>query len=208
MGVSFSGPLGMARGIQNELKTRLRGFAPRVLPTAPHPKPTQMSQSEAEASASSATAASGPMAPTKPGSFLTPDEESMLQMINSSVELSEQDWLQQKDALDDMFDEQARAQLENLPNYQMPALHLKSRLKLFEHQVQGIRWLIHQEKQDLPSYFERQVRNGRTSWMCKITRTRYKTKPHGMKGGILADDMGLVRLFALSAPSRFVFFAL
>jgi hypothetical protein len=117
---------------------------------------------------------------------------------NASMELSEHDWLQQKNALDEMFDEQARSQIANLPQYPMPALLVRSghgnrSVQLFKHQVDGIRWLIHQEQQDLPSYFEREVVHGRTHWRCKITRARYPEKPAGMKGGMLCDDMGLVR---------------
>jgi SNF2-related domain len=158
--------ISLAVAVQGNLKRRLAGF------------------SAADALASS-------RGPRTGHDFLGAESAVMSQLVASSLELSEKDWMEQKDALDELFDEQSRSQLANLPQYPMPALFVRNKVKLFRHQVAGIRWLVHQEKQDLPSYFESDPRNGRTGWKCKITKTRFANKPQGMKGGILADDMGL-----------------
>jgi hypothetical protein len=197
VGVSFSTSVSSpsiagARNVQNHLKAGLRGFVAADLSSVAR---TNQSHQQAPQSSAAAAASAGE---TAAADFV--EGEVMRQLLQSaSMELSEHDWLQQKDALDEMFDEQARSQIANLPQYPMPALLVRSghgnnrSVQLFKHQVDGIRWLIHQEQQDLPSYFEREVVHGRTHWRCKITRARYPEKPAGMKGGMLCDDMGLVR---------------
>ena len=98
------------------------------------------------------------------------------------VETASTDWLAAQEELDDMFEEQSKKQLENLPDYPMPP-QLKN-LELFDYQEQGIRWLIHQERnEDVPSYFTRK----NEGWYCEITPHVVRQKPHPIRGGILAD---------------------
>jgi hypothetical protein len=67
---------------------------------------------------------------------------------------------------------------------------LLNKVHLFNHQVSGIRWLIHQEKGNIPSYFtETTTGNGLPRWRCEITSSVFKVRPKAMRGGILADDM-------------------
>jgi hypothetical protein len=49
----------------------------------------------------------------------------------------------QEEALDQMFDDFRLTQTQDLPAY---PIALRAEVKLFDHQVQGIRWLIHQER--------------------------------------------------------------
>lgn len=81
-------------------------------------------------------------------------------------------------------------QLASIPDYPMP--RLLENLHLFDHQVAGIRWLIHQEKQEIPSYItEKRDAYGNRKWECAITKTLLHQRPKDLLGGILADDMGL-----------------
>jgi hypothetical protein len=169
--------ISLAGALQGHLKRRLPSFSASIAP-APSRGPRLQE-------------GGGAKAPRSGHDFLSTEAALMSQIVASSLELSEQDWLEQKDALDEMFDQQSRSQLASLPEYPMPALFARNKVKLFRHQIAGIRWLVHQEKQDLPSYLECEPRHGRTGWRCKITKTRFANKPQGMKGGILADDMGL-----------------
>lgn len=94
----------------------------------------------------------------------------------------------QIDFLDEMFDELALKQVELLPDYPIPPL--LSHMQLFDHQKVGIRWLIHQERGEIPSYIEELEANGRKLWKCIITKVTMPNKPEPVRGGILADDMG------------------
>lgn len=115
-------------------------------------------------------------------------------MAEHDVQVSTADWEAQKAALDEMFDQQSRAQIADLPLYPMPALLQPSggTQQLFQHQIDGIRWLIHQEQIDVPSYIAtQQLDTGQTIWKCRITHTIFRYQPPNLRGGILADDMGL-----------------
>ena len=58
-------------------------------------------------------------------------------------------------------------------------------LKLFDYQVQGITWLIHQERRsEIPSWF---TQEGPRTWRDKITGSMFSSRPRPVKGGILAD---------------------
>ena len=93
---------------------------------------------------------------------------------------------QVREELEAMFDKVSEEQIDQLPEYPMPSC-LRN-VKLFDFQIQGIRWLIHQERTlGMPPFF--QLRNG---WYhCDITQTNQKQVPESIQGSILADDMGL-----------------
>ena len=105
----------------------------------------------------------------------------------AEIHISTDTWLSQQDELDKMFDKQSDEQLAKVPQYPMPAL--LERVHLFDHQIAGIRWLIHQEESSIPSYFTEQTIAGRKSWKCEITTSVLPYKPKAVRGGILADDM-------------------
>ena len=99
------------------------------------------------------------------------------------VEMEEPDWQNQKDSLEQMFDEQVANQLVDIPAYDMPPQF--TNLKLFDYQVKGIRWLIHQERRtEIPSWF---TQEGPRTWRDQITGSTFQQRPHPVRGGILAD---------------------
>jgi hypothetical protein len=70
-------------------------------------------------------------------------------------------------AMTDFFNEQCKHQLENLPDMEMPAQLTQT---LFDHQVQGVKWLVQRERGQEPSPFYQQVVEGnKTVWFCNIT---------------------------------------
>lgn len=103
------------------------------------------------------------------------------------VDIEEPDWENQHEELEKMFDEQVGSQLSELPKYKMPPE--LAHVKLFDYQVAGIRWLVHQElNQGIPSWF---TEEGYRTWRDKITSSVWHQRPSPVRGGILADDMGL-----------------
>jgi SNF2-related domain len=109
------------------------------------------------------------------------------------VEMSTEttDWAAQQEELDKMFDAAVKNQLEGLPQYPMPPEF--DSLDLFDYQKAGIRWLIHQERNDdaVPPWFTKRTQLGREFWHCDITKCLQDQAPKPIRGGILADDMGL-----------------
>jgi len=105
------------------------------------------------------------------------------------VQTKKLDWKEQQKNLDDMFQNQSKDQLANLPDVEIP---VQLTQKLFEHQVQGIQWLVQRERGTQPVPFYKQTQeNGKDVWFCEITNSSQSSKPESARGGILADDMGL-----------------
>lgn len=105
------------------------------------------------------------------------------------VQLSEVDWSDKNIELEEMFDYQRQAQVEELPAYSIsPLLLIK---KLYPYQLQGIRWLIHLEDQahQLPPWYTK--RGG--GFLCSITESYKPRQPPKLGGGILGD--GKFRFF-------------
>jgi len=103
------------------------------------------------------------------------------------VDMEEPDWENQKGSLETMFDEHLASQTTELPEYPMPPQF--AHINLFDYQIDGIRWLIHNEKRtSSPSWF---TEEGPRLWRDKITGSTFSRRPPPVKGGILADDMGL-----------------
>lgn len=101
------------------------------------------------------------------------------------AQLSTVDWEGQQKALEEMFEEQSLKKIQELPQLEMPAL--LSKHHLFDHQRDGIRWLVAQEEEKTPAYFKKTADN---RWQCDITKATMITAPPPVRGGILADDMG------------------
>jgi hypothetical protein len=97
------------------------------------------------------------------------------------------DWEKQQKELDAMFDQAHKDQMADVPEYELSPL-LKN-VNLYDYQIAGIRWLMHQERcAKLPPYFKQQADE---SWYCEITQSVLTEHPKSVVGRILADDMGL-----------------
>ena len=95
------------------------------------------------------------------------------------------DWKTQQKHLDDMFAEQTKKQLENLPEITLPKTLTAT---LLEHQVEGVRWLYQREQGNQPPPFYKQVQErGQSMWLCEITQASQTSTPSIVRGGILAD---------------------
>lgn len=90
--------------------------------------------------------------------------------------------------LDRIFEKQARKKLDNVPDYEMPS-QFQPGLSLFDHQKEGIRWLIHQERSGGAEAFftETERIDGTKAWKCNISRETQPLPPKRAKGSILAD---------------------
>ena len=104
---------------------------------------------------------------------------------NGSIQ-AEQTELQKE--LDLIFEKQAREKLDNVPEYEMPS-QFRPGLTLFDHQIEGIRWLVHQERSGGAEAFftETQCVDGTKGWRCIISDEVRTTPPKRSKGSILAD---------------------
>ena len=95
------------------------------------------------------------------------------------------DWESTQRNLDEMFEQLSNEQLSSLPDVPMPS-SLVSKGSLFDHQVQGIRWLYHHETGDLPIPFFKKVREGgKDVWFSEITNSSQPTAPNVVTGSIL-----------------------
>jgi hypothetical protein len=85
----------------------------------------------------------------------------------------------------DFFNEQCKHQLENLPDMEMPKQLTQT---LFDHQIQGVKWLVQRERGQEPSpFYQKQVEGSKTVWFCNITNASQDYPPKIVRGGILAD---------------------
>jgi SWI/SNF-related matrix-associated actin-dependent regulator of chromatin subfamily A3 len=100
-------------------------------------------------------------------------------------------WQTEQQQLDDMFDKQTQLQLAGLPQIEMPSQF--HNVTLFDHQINGIRWLVHQEtNQSKRAPFYTQVKEkGRNVWLCEITQCSQENAPEPVRGSLLCDAMGV-----------------
>lgn len=99
------------------------------------------------------------------------------------VSKSTMDWKSAQQNLDAMFEKLSKDQLANLPEIEMP-VHLTQ--TLFDHQIQGIRWLYHRETSGEQVPFYKKVREGgKEVWFSEITNSSQPTAPLPVKGSIL-----------------------
>jgi SNF2-related domain len=124
-------------------------------------------------------------------SFSTSD----MNEIEAGVMMTPVDWEAQQKQLDEMFDQLHKDQMVDVPEYELSPL--LNRIEFFDYQVDGIRWLMHQERHEtmLP-FFKRMPDRG---WFCEITQCIMAKKPDAIAGRILADDMGLGKVSDLYA---------
>jgi hypothetical protein len=166
------------------------------------PSPTEMNRTPLQALATGlADIASASEKDQKPQarqdtSTSSPDRATSLQALTASltdkeagleVEMTNVDWEGAHEQLDEMFDQQSENRLEQLPNYSMPP-QLQN-VELFDYQIDGIKWLIHQERNDtaLPPFCKEILVNGKKRWLCTITKAVMLKPPKPICGGILAD---------------------
>jgi hypothetical protein len=100
--------------------------------------------------------------------------------------------LRERKKLDAMFEETSKKKLESLGVMDMPTP--LDNIQLYEHQKQGITWLVQTERShESPKWWkvEKSRSTGEKRWVCEITGKRKKNKPKPVKGSILADEMGL-----------------
>jgi HIRAN domain/SNF2-related domain len=107
------------------------------------------------------------------------------------VQARTMDWKLQQKHLDELFEAQRQEQLANLPDLEVPKCLVSA---LLEHQWTGVRWLVSREKSQDRPFWETVTENGSTKWLCEVTKSSQPQPPRQVKGSILADDMGLVRL--------------
>jgi SNF2 family DNA or RNA helicase len=102
------------------------------------------------------------------------------------------DWKKENKEMDKMFDSQAAKQLRDLPPFEMPE-GFQKHVKFFDHQKDGLRWLLQQETNAPPNPFvrKRQLKGGTVALYDRLTRGRIAKAHAPIKGSILADDMGL-----------------
>ncbi|CAB9512414.1 regulator of chromatin subfamily A member 3-like 1 [Seminavis robusta] len=102
------------------------------------------------------------------------------------------DWEKERDEMDKMFEEQAAKQLDGLPEFVKPQ-RLKKSVNVFEHQKEGIRWLLHQEMnpRENPFVRRRTLKSGVVAMYDRLTKRRIGEAYEPSRGSILADDMGL-----------------
>mmetsp|Transcript_48711 Transcript_48711/g.54492 ORF Transcript_48711/g.54492 Transcript_48711/m.54492 type:complete len:756 (-) Transcript_48711:139-2406(-) len=101
------------------------------------------------------------------------------------------DWKKENKEMDKIFESQAAKQLKDLQPFVMPE-GFQKQIKFFDHQKDGLRWLIKQETNAPLNPFvrERQIKDGR-AFYDRLTRGRLTQAHAPVKGSILADDMGL-----------------
>jgi hypothetical protein len=103
------------------------------------------------------------------------------------IQMTTVDWEGAHEELDQMFDQQTKNRLEQLPDYPMPP-QLQN-LELFDYQKDGIRWLIHQERNEsaISPFIKEIFHLGKKAWICTITKCTFNSPPKGICGGVLAD---------------------
>ena len=102
------------------------------------------------------------------------------------------DWKDAQKSLDHLFEDCLKAQFKGVPKISMPSIFRTNGVSLFQHQIDGIRWLTHREKTNTtpaPYYTERKF-GSKVLWSDKIQsgRVNYDVRPEPVKGSILADE--------------------
>lgn len=112
----------------------------------------------------------------------------------TNVETEVIDWEKERKEMDKIFEQQARDKLKYLPQMVMPH-QFRNDVVLFQHQKDGIRWLVNQENNPPPSPFYREStrEDGSKRYYSRLNFGKRMPKPAPLSGSVLADEMGLVR---------------
>ena len=104
-----------------------------------------------------------------------------------------------EDVLDKLFEQlklkpRGESVVDPFDAARAPAL----RSELFEHQAVAVAWMLNREQRPdstsangLPAFWEKRVEAGAEVYFNTITNSSSTTKPVPVRGGVLADDMGL-----------------
>lgn len=106
------------------------------------------------------------------------------------TKVEELDWKSAQKELDKVFAMQSRQRMKGVPKIAMPEIFEKNGVKLYEHQVEGIRWLVHKEKtnEEVPPFYKKRPFGSKQYWRCRITGTIHKEDPEPLHNSILADE--------------------
>jgi hypothetical protein len=99
-------------------------------------------------------------------------------------------WQAMQKELDDLFVKQSKERMNGVPLIDMPKILEQNGVRLFDHQKDGIRWLVHKEvtNQDVPPFYKPRKFGAKVYWHCKITGCVIKEDPEPLKHSILADE--------------------
>eukprot|EP00978_Attheya_sp_CCMP212_P021406 scaffold62436_cov59-Attheya_sp.AAC.2 len=92
--------------------------------------------------------------------------------------------------MDKVFEQQAKVQLQNLPDFIQPK-EFKKNFQILEHQKDALCWLANQERDPRPNpfFYKKTLLDGSTAMYDRISKRRL-TQPHAAaKGSILADGV-------------------
>ena len=91
--------------------------------------------------------------------------------------------------LEQMFEEQTASKIKSLGRKTLGLDKKVLKAKLKPHQVDGIRWLVNQEKSTRPNPFFKTMtyKSGTTSYRCSLTGLHQKEAPKPIQGALLAD---------------------
>jgi len=100
------------------------------------------------------------------------------------------DWKKENKEMDKMFESQAAQQLKDLQPFVMPE-GFQKHITFFDHQKDGLRWLVKQETNAPPNPFVRvrRLKDGKIALYDRLTRGRLTQAHAPVKGSILADGV-------------------
>ncbi|KAL7566768.1 hypothetical protein ACA910_019365 [Epithemia clementina (nom. ined.)] len=118
-------------------------------------------------------------------------EEILEDLEDNGIETEIIDEKEQEAYLERVFEEQMAAKIKSLPKKKL-TVDKKLKTKLKPHQVDGIRWLISQERSTSPNpFFKEMTYSTGTKYRCSLTGHNQDKAPKPIQGALLADDMGL-----------------
>lgn len=141
----------------------------------------ESTKKKADVAPTAAMAALAISSNTKTEVDATAGEEDYSELVPASAKTEHKtiDFNAESAEMDRIFEEQAAGQLMDLPKFQRPK-RFKKNVKLFEHQKDGIRWLIQQERnpRSNPFSYTRILKNGTVAGYDKFTKRRLATEGH------------------------------
>ena len=131
---------------------------------------------------------------------VTAEDEDYSDLVPASAKTEHKtiDFNAESAEMDRIFEEQAAGQLKDLPDFQRPK-RFRKKTFLYPHQLDGIRWLIKQERDPHPNPFSytRTLKNGTVAGYDKFTKRRLVSEGHPPVRGTLYLPRSF-RRFALS----------
>lgn len=112
-----------------------------------------------------------------------------------TISVKKLDWKQQQAHLDHVWQNALQQQLHGLAHVTVPDT-LQS--PLFPHQLDALRWLVHREQPSTHPqphknpFYETIIEEGKTVYLCQLTRATQIHPPSHVHGGILADGTYLL----------------